>query len=221
MRDIAAGGCIRTGSEYFDAGGITNALGQNRNSGSFVGSHQRRLLKQFSQVAVEGGIPADHRLERQAVYLGIVVAAGISGPSSARKRAGRIEGIVGFKAYTTRVGNIASIARGLAIERQSEQAIDPGAPRVQLARGLGVGVDDAGHGSDTLQPDRLPHQQKFFVDAGVHDEQVARLRVVNGGLNAVRGSHVRRSFAADGDGNGVDGLFPIRCSDHQFTALCR
>ena len=53
-----------------------------------------------------------------------------------------------------------------AIERQAEQAVDLPAPGIQLARGMGIGVDDAGGSADTLQPDRLPHQQHFVVGRG-------------------------------------------------------
>src|SRR5207244_2664098 len=50
--------------------------------------------------------------------------------------------------------------------RQPEQTIDLLAPRVQLARRVGIRLDDAGGSSDTLQPDRLPHQQQFIVGSG-------------------------------------------------------
>src|SRR5207244_8214904 len=108
--------------------------------------------------------------------------------------------------------------------RQPEQTIDLLAPRVQLARRVGIRLDDAGGSSDTLQPDRLPHQQQFLVGRGwmgysgdstrnypcscgasrVNDDQVARLGGVNSSLDASARRDVGRRFAADRDGHGVD-----------------
>src|SRR5579864_1997494 len=44
-------------------------LAQDRNSGAFIGTHQRGLLQEFSQVAVQSGVPADRGLKRQPVNL--------------------------------------------------------------------------------------------------------------------------------------------------------
>ena len=41
-----------------------HALGQDRDSSSFVRSHQGRLLQQLGQVAVGGGVPANDALQR-------------------------------------------------------------------------------------------------------------------------------------------------------------
>ena len=61
---------------FADPAGILHALRQNGNSGSFVGAHQRWLLQQFRQVAVDRGIPADDAFQRQPIHLRIVGAAG-------------------------------------------------------------------------------------------------------------------------------------------------
>ena len=61
---------------------------QHRNARSFVGAHQRGLLQQLGQVAVERGIPADDAFERQAVDLRVVwTVATARSPVQARHRA--------------------------------------------------------------------------------------------------------------------------------------
>src|ERR1700681_205158 len=48
---------------------ILYALGQRRNARAFVGSHQRRFLQEFSDVAVQRRIPADQGLQRDRIHL--------------------------------------------------------------------------------------------------------------------------------------------------------
>src|SRR5256885_2298059 len=50
-----------------------------------------------------------------------------------------------------------------SVDRQPDQAVDLPAPRIQFAGRVRVAVDDAGRRTDTLQPDRLPHQQQLLV----------------------------------------------------------
>ena len=52
---------------------------------------------------------------------------------------------------------------GCPLKSQTEQAIDVLGARIQLACGLGIGIDDAGGRADALQPDRLPHQHHLIV----------------------------------------------------------
>src|SRR5437660_11286146 len=83
---------------------------------------------------------------------------------------------------------------------------------------MGIGVDDARSRADTLQPDRLPHDQQFTVGARGHNDHVARRRNVNRGLNRLASSHARWSLATDRDGYGVDGLLAVGGCDDQLTA---
>src|SRR6185437_16811273 len=83
-----------------------------------------------------------------------------------------------------------------------------------------IGVNDARSGSDTLQPDWLPHHHQFMVCAGRHDEQVAWLRCVNRRLNRVTLRQARRSLAADGESHRIYRLLAVSCRDDDFPATC-
>ena len=112
-------------------------------------------------------------------------------------------------------------------ESQAEQAIDPGAPGIQLAGRVSVCVDDAGGSTDALQADRLPHQQQFgvarrlivvapavplqatgpvvVVQVGSMMSRSPGLACVDRSLDRVRCGYVVWSLAADGDGDRVNG----------------
>src|SRR5690242_19531801 len=81
-----------------------------------------------------------------------------------------------------------------------------------------VGVQDGRGSSDTLQPDRLPHQQHFMVFAGRHDKQVVRFGGVNCGLNRLASRQSRGGLAADSYGHSVDGFLAVAGRDDQRTA---
>ena len=159
------------------------ALRQHRDACSFQRSHQRGLLQQLSQVAVEVGIPADCGLQRQPVDLW-VDGGGIEAKPATSARA------------------VPRVRR--TIDAQPEQTNDPRAPIIQLARRMGIRVDDAGGRSDALQPDRLPHQQHFLMGRPIDNDQVARLGRVDRSLDRARGGDVGWSLAADRDRHGVD-----------------
>ena len=55
----------------------------------------------------------------------------------------------------------------------------------------------------------------------VDDDQIARRGAVDRGLNRTRGGDVGRSFAANGDGDGVDRLLAVARGDGQLAALGR
>ena len=148
----SAGG-RRPDSERIRPWRIFHSSRQHCDGGPFQRAHQAGLLQQLGQVPVLRDVPADHGFQRQSIHLELH-----------RRRAGEGPG---------RIIRIAA-ADGIAIERQSEQAIDLPAPDIQLARGMGIGVDDAGGGPHALQPHGLPHQQDLVVGAGRHDDQVAR-----------------------------------------------
>ena len=83
---------------------------------------------------------------------------------------------------------------------------------------MSIGIDDAGGGSDTLQPDGLPHQQYFVVDAGRNNDFVAWLGGVNRRLNRLASCQKGRRLTPDGDSHRVDRLFAVGGCDEQFTA---
>src|SRR5207244_51697 len=47
------------------------ALGEDRDTRAFVRSHERGLLQEFGNIAVEGGVPADHRLKGYRMHLSL------------------------------------------------------------------------------------------------------------------------------------------------------
>src|SRR5271157_3163608 len=81
-------------------------------------------------------------------------------------------------------------------------------------------VDDARCSSYTLQPNRLPHEHHLVVGAWRDNDEVAGLGGIDRRLNCLASRHHRRSFAANGDGNGVDRWFAVGGRDDQLTALC-
>src|SRR5215470_7382223 len=83
---------------------------------------------------------------------------------------------------------------------------------------MSIRIDDAGGSSDTLQANRLPHDQQFVVNALGHDDQVAWLRDVDRALNRCAWSDAGRSLAADSDRHGVNRLLAAGGGNHQFAA---
>ena len=114
-----------------------------------------------------------------------------------------------------------------AIERQAEEANYALPPRVEPAGRMRIGIDDGGSRADTLQTDRLPHQDHFRVNSGADDEQVARLSVVDGLLNRSESGDCERSLvvnnrwrlSADGYRDRVNGLLAVAGGDHELTAI--
>ena len=211
-----------------------HSLGQDQDARSFVSSHQRRLLQELSQIAVDGGVPAENAFQRQPIHLRVGCFSpcqdiangrprGEAGPAAALVRVGRIERIGVARAWGVPTGI------GLTIGRQAKQTGNLGTPRIQLARGLGIRVDDGGGRAHALQADGLPHDHHFVVSAGRNDDQIARIGLVNRRLNRThailrkRGgaADVNRRLAADRNSHGVDRLYAVAGRDEQFTALLR
>ena len=200
--------------EVVAVGGDPDAAAEDRDAGAFIRAHQGRFLQHLRQVAVAGSIPADEAFERDAV--GTHEHAGWAGV-----RARRIE--------------TAIVQVRCTIYRQTEQAVDLTAPWIQLANRVGVGVDGDRSRTHTLQSHGLPHHQQFLVGARADDDQIARGRVVDGGLQRVgerlseqptacaRRRHISRRLAGHGDGDGVNRFLAVRCRDNQFAAtiVCR
>src|SRR5205814_8951442 len=114
---------------------------EDRDSSSFVCSHQRWFLQQLRQVAVDGGVPPDNALQRQPIHLRTVGGAAEVVPAlrPATLGPGRVIRMHIQERCPTGSGVV-----GLTIERQSEQAIDLRAPRIQLACWMSVRVENAG-----------------------------------------------------------------------------
>jgi len=175
---------------------IVHAFRRHRNGCSFVRAHQGWLLQELRQVAVEGGIPAHRSFQRQTIRLAkhcewvVRTCTGRAGVCSARIV--RVAWLVS--------DGVDGVVDGRTIQRQSEETNDPPPPRIQLqyACWLCVGVDDAGRGSDTLQPDRLPHQQHLTVVARRNDDQVARQCGIDGRLDRLTCRQHGRNFASVG-----------------------
>src|SRR5579864_9425025 len=119
-----------------------HALGQHGDAGAFKGSHERGLLQQFGQVAVETGSPAHGSFERQAIVLWNVRLGSEVGPACTARR---------------------SPTGRYAVHTQAHQTIDTRAPIVDFAGWVSVGVDDARGSTDTLEPYRLPHDHQLVV----------------------------------------------------------
>ncbi len=178
---------------------VLHAFGEDRDGRAFVGTHQRRLLQNFRQIAVQVGVPADQDFQRQGIDRALL----------RRRASGRCRGAVD--------------ADVVAVEAQAEQAVDLLPPRIDLAGRVGVGIDGDRSGADALQPQRLPHQQHFVVAARTDHDQVARGGRVDGGLQGVVGrilaGHIGGRLAADRDRYGVDGLLAVGGGDGQLAAL--
>ena len=83
-----------------------------------------------------------------------------------------------------------------------------------------IGVNDARSSSDTLQPDRLPHQHEFVVLSGGHDNHVARRRRVDTRLDrATAVAKHLRLLSAYRNRHAVNGLLAIPRSDDQLATL--
>src|SRR5262249_10272958 len=183
---------VRAGAEYFHSSWIAHTLGENGDGRAFIRSHQGWFLQEFRQVSVDGRVPTDDAFEWQTVHLRIIVAAFEVVPATAGLDSVWIKWIVRFEATSARLRHIRPVARGLAVQGQAEQAIDPRAPRIQLAGRMGVRVDDAGCSADALQADGLPHQKQLVVHPGWDNDQVTGGCVVDGRLDRVPGRQNRR-----------------------------
>ena len=75
---------------------------------------------------------------------------------------------------------------GVPIESQAEEADHALPPGIELAGRMRIGVDDGGSRAHALQTDGFPHQDHFRVDSGSHDEQIARLSVVDRRAGSIR-----------------------------------
>ena len=215
-RREAAGGAGTP--EVGAVGRNANAAGEHGDAGTLIGAHQRGLLQHLREVAVAGRVPADDRLERNAVDpLLHARRTRVSGPGRVEAWR-RWEGAVGQERAT--------------VKRQSEQAVRLATPRVQLAGGMRVGIDRDRLGAHALQADRLPHQHVLLVRARGDDDQVARRRVVDRRLQRARQDAAEgrvvawagrgddsRHLAADGHGDRVDRFLAVGCRDHELAAL--
>src|ERR1700733_6383000 len=78
--------------------------------------------------------------------------------------------------------------------------------------------------ANTLQPDWLPHDKHFIVNARADDNHVARISFIDSQLNCIAVSvfaaDILWSIATNSDGDGVDRLFAISGGNYQLTALC-
>jgi len=100
------------------------------------------------------------------------------------------------------------------VQTKTEQTNDTLAPGVQKrARGVRAGVNDGVSSSDTLQTDRLPHDQQFVVGTRGNNDHVARLGEVDRRLNRSARSHHGGGFATNRDAYGVDGFLAVGSGD--------
>src|SRR5207244_3891660 len=153
-----------------------DATAQNRDARAFIRAHQRRLLQNLRQVAVAGRIPADDRLERNAVHAQEL----------------RVRTAVLARRVVIRV-----VGARNALDRQAEQAVDLAAPGIQHAGRMRIRVDRDRRGADALQAYRLPHQHVLLVGARGDDDQIARAGGVDDRLDGLTGLQHGRGFAAD------------------------
>src|ERR1700730_1989518 len=175
------------------------ALRQHRDSGTFIGTHQRGFLEQLREIAVQSGVPAYDAFERQRIHCTLH-----GGGARVLTR-----GVVGV-----------AIVQQAAIEGQAEQAVHPATPWIPFARGMCIGIDGRRRGTRALQPYRLPHQQHLVVDAWAHHDQVTWARRVDRCLNSVaRGvlpGDVGGSSAPYRDRHRVDRLLAAARGDDEF-----
>jgi len=103
------------------------------------------FLQLFRQVTVQSSIPPDRGLQRQAIHL-------------------RIEGRWG---EVTPASPTAGLYPSGTPEGPARTGNHPQPPIIEENAGrMRICVDDGGGSSDTLQPDRLPHQQQFMMGTG-------------------------------------------------------
>ena len=183
--------------------GVQQSLGEHCDSGTLVSSHEGRFLQHSRQIAVEVGVPADQRLERDWIHL-----------RQSAKRA---------TVSAVRIVRVLA-ADEVAVQRDAEEAVHLSPPGIQSPRRVSVGVDGNRGRPNTLQADWFPHQQHLVIGARAYQDQVSgrgviqrRLECVIGGILAI--DEHSRGLAADGHGHCIDGFLSIGRCDHQFSAL--
>ena len=106
-----------------------HTLAEDRDGGAFIGTHQAGLDQLFRQVAIQAGIPAEGRFQRQAVDHQVREVD----PPSARLGIGR-------EIQTAHAGSVCTRVR--TAPGQAEQADDLFAPGVEQRAGrMRVGID--------------------------------------------------------------------------------